>query len=93
MEMNDEGRDELRARLREWVLTRQWNAGEVYPFEDMSTILSEWEGILMEWGCQSGGWKRLGETFNLYGMGGGYQFRMHVKGSRVQPEFLFQLVE
>jgi hypothetical protein len=80
MELKRETREELKSVLREWLPNRVWSAGELYPFDDLNPLSTEFQYRVQPFGIELVSTETFGETvtFNCRWVSEGLWFQTNI---------------
>jgi hypothetical protein len=85
----NEKRIEFRNVTDEWLMSREWSVGEMYPFEMMDGFINDIKGLWNPYDVEWIGWERLGETITIGGRWEteGTEFEIHLNPTTNRSEF------
>ena len=67
LDLKQERITEFKARIDEWLYSREWSEGEVYPFRSIEALIDEFKAHFDSYSIVYKGMESFGETITIGG--------------------------
>jgi hypothetical protein len=91
LDLKQERIKEFKAHIDEWLNSREWSEGEVYPFRSIEALIDEFKERFDSYSIVYKGYETFGETITIGGewpeLGTALEINVNPIGAENAPQF------